>query len=645
MVRRGARLVAHGQAAAPTIVVTAALLLGFQAIRVFATHTFWVLGETSSREVLALVTLGGFAATVLAWPLVWGVGLGPARAWSLRLLAIGATIGQISTAPWVDLGAGLAGLVGLGWFIALLLPALGSPARIGLALALLIDVVVRVSFITVDAPFAHEPAAAAIVAVAVAIVAIAPRWAATWPASLPTFRNAWPLTGLGPGLAIFMLLSGNFGQINIALGGHPGTNAILTAAFTSVGLLGTWVVVSAPRTKTRLPFAISGLLLLVGFLLWDARTPLAGYGALIVATAIPVVLAGIIPDQGLDKRALASAMCVTVGLVFFVALLFVFYSFYGPAWVLRFAVAAVLATLLIARVFRASSKTLGMMKSTRPLLVPMASSLLILIPAIVVNVSGAMPDGDAKALPGSLTVITYNIRQGFGTEGRFDLEAVARTLEDHPADVVALQEVGRGWVISGAIDTLTWLSQRLDLPYAYGGNATGLWGNAVLSRLPLRSVNHHFKEPGRIPRGVLEVEIDVGDRTYTILNTHLDHEVDGDLTRELQVEAILNVWGGRTHTAVVGDLNALPNERPIQHLLAEGFRDPDVGGPPTFPDNHLHQLASPQDRDSYIATGDRIDYVLHTPDMVAAEVLRPFTGASDHEPVWVRLVSETTASR
>ena len=645
MVRRGSRLVAHGRNAAPTIVVTAALLLGFQSIRVFATHTFWVLGETSSREVLALVTLGGFATAVLAWPLVRSVGLGQARAWSLRMLAGGATIGQISTAPWVDLGAGLAGLVGLGWFIALLLPALGSPARIGLALALLIDIVVRVSFITVDAPFAHEPAAAAIVAVAVAIVALGPRWAATWPAGLPTLQNAWPLIGLGPGLAIFMLLSGNFGQINIALGDHPGPNAILTAAFTSLGLLGAWVVSSAPRTETRLALTTSGLLLLVGFVLWDTHTLAAGYGALIVAAALPVVLAGIIPDPGLAKRALASAMCVTVGLILFVALLFVFYSFYGPDWVLRFAVAAVLATLLIARVVRASTEAPGMMGGIRSLPVPLAGSLLILIPAIVVNTSAAIPSGDATAPPGELTVITYNIRQGFGTEGRFDLEAVARTLEDHPTDVVALQEVGRGWVISGAVDTLTWLSQRLDLPYTYGGNATDLWGNAVLSRLPLRSINHHFNEPGRIPRGVLEVEIDGGDRTYTILNTHLDHETDGDLTRERQVDAILNVWDGRSHTAVVGDLNALPNERPIQHLLAEGFKDPDVGGPPTFPHNQVHQLASPQHRDSYTPAGDRIDYVLHTPDMVAAEVRRPFTGASDHEPVWVRLVSETTASR
>ena len=78
------------------LVVTAALLLGFQAIRVFTTHTVWLIGETSSREVLAIVVLGGFAAAILAWPIARAVGVKAARLWSLRLLAAGAAIGQIS---------------------------------------------------------------------------------------------------------------------------------------------------------------------------------------------------------------------------------------------------------------------------------------------------------------------------------------------------------------------------------------------------------------------------------------------------------------------------------------------------------------------------------------------------------------------
>ena len=91
------------------LVVTAALLLGFQAIRVFTTHTVWLIGETSSREVLAIVVLGGFAAAILAWPIARAVGVKAARLWSLRLLAAGggywtdfrACLGSISEPAWL----------------------------------------------------------------------------------------------------------------------------------------------------------------------------------------------------------------------------------------------------------------------------------------------------------------------------------------------------------------------------------------------------------------------------------------------------------------------------------------------------------------------------------------------------------------
>ena len=73
-------------------------------------------------------------------------------------------------------------------------------------------------------------------------------------------------------------------------------------------------------------------------------------------------------------------------------------------------------------------------------------------------------------------------------------------------------------------------------------------------------------------------------------------------------------------------MNAEPDARSMQLLWQVGFLDPDAGGPPTFP-----------------ADGERIDYVLHTPDLAAVEVRRPITAASDHEPVWVQLTSHTLA--
>ncbi len=607
------------------VVVTAALVLGFQAIRVFTTHTVWLIGETSSREVLGFVVLGGFAAAILAWPLVRVIGAQAASLWSVRLLAAAAAVGQISAVPGIDFVAGLVGTIALGWFLALL-PSLGSAARISLALALAIDLTVRVSFITVDAPFAHHPAAAAVVAVVVAIVAVGAPRIARRVARLPAWRDAWSLIGIGPGLVVFMLLSGNLGQVIVGAELDFRGAGIALAVGAAVGVVWTWALIHAGPVLDRVLLGVAAVALIAGFVLLDAGTAAAGLGAAAVAAALPVMLAPMVPRLNGSDRVAPSVVSTTIGLLLLVMLLFVFYSFYGPDWVLW---AAVIATAVLGiGGFLKQSRAAEPEKLTglRGWRAPVVVAGLVLLPAAAVA-GVAAPPSTGSSGSDELSVVAYNIRQGFGVEGRFDLEAVAETLEENPADVIALQEVGRGWVISGAADTLTWLSQRLDLPHVYGAGAGDLWGNAILTRLPMRSTVHHFDNPGRIPRGAVEAEIDAPGQTYTVINAHLDHAVDGGPTREAQAQSLLEIWGGRSHTLLVGDMNAQADERSMQLLWQVGFLDPDAGGPPTFP-----------------ADGERIDYVLHTPDLAVVEVRRPITAASDHEPVWVKLSPHALAA-
>lgn len=605
------------------LTIAFALLLGLQAIRVFTTHTVWLIGETSSREVLAIVVLGGFAAAILAWPLVRIVGVQAATRWSLLLLAAGAAVGQISAVPGIDFAAGLAGTIALGWFLAML-PALGSAAPMALAVAMALDLTVRIGFITVDAPFAHHSAASAVVAVAVAIVALGAPAVARQATRLPAWRDAWPLIGLGPGLVVFLILSGNLGQVIVGADLDFRATGLALAAGAAAGIVWTSALIRVPPARERVLLGVAAVVLIAGFVLFDAGTA-AGLGAAAVGAALPVMLVPLVPRTDGSNRVAPSVVSMTIGLLLLVMLLFVFYSFYGPGWVMW---AAVIATVLLG--VGGALKRSPMVADERQARrrrwpAPIVVAGLVLLPAAAVAGTAAPPDTGHTDSDG-LRVVTYNIRQGFGAEGRFDLEAVARTLEDNPADVIALQEVGRGWVISGSADTLTWLSQRLDMPYVYGAGAGDLWGNAILTRLPIRSTVHHFDNPGRIPRGAVEAEIEAPGQTYTVINTHLDHAIDGGPTREAQTRTLLDIWGGQTHTVLAGDLNAEADERSM-HLLGQvGFLDPDAGGPPTFP-----------------ADGERIDYVLHTPDLASVEVRRPVTAASDHEPVWVKLTAHTLA--
>ncbi|MDE2904212.1 MAG: endonuclease/exonuclease/phosphatase family protein [Chloroflexota bacterium] len=339
-------------------------------------------------------------------------------------------------------------------------------------------------------------------------------------------------------------------------------------------------------------------------------------GLALVGLGLPVVVTALFPEDRKPRTSAWSVINVSVGGVLLVALLFIFYSFYAPAWVLPGAVGATAVLAL------GSSLSRHQVPGKR--LIPVWAPLLFLPPFIVGLVSGA-PSSDSApiATDATLNVVTYNIRQGFGSSGRFDLEAVAQEIESRPTDVVALQEVGRGWVISGAADTLAWLSLRLDMPAYYGANLGDLWGNAVLTRLPVFGVaNRHFNSEGRVPRGFQRIGIQTTGSPITVLHTHLDHEDDGDTVRASQVVRMLEDWGTTPRTILLGDLNAEPDSVAIRTLANAGFVDASPDGPLTYP------ASAPE---------DRIDYIFVTPDLTVKEAETRRSLASDHFPVWASL--------
>ena len=61
----------------------------------------------------------------------------------------------------------------------------------------------------------------------------------------------------------------------------------------------------------------------------------------------------------------------------------------------------------------------------------------------------------------NLTVMTYNIQEGFSSENDWSLETTARTIEAHDPDVVLLQEITRGWLVMSSVDEVRWLAERL----------------------------------------------------------------------------------------------------------------------------------------------------------------------------------------
>ena len=156
-------------------------------------------------------------------------------------------------------------------------------------------------------------------------------------------------------------------------------------------------------------------------------------------------------------------------------------------------------------------------------------AVVSLAPGVANALTHETPVPGEAAVDGQVRVLSYNIRQGFGLDDRFDLERVAMQIERHDPDVVALQEIGRGWVISGMVDQLQWLENRLGMRAYFEPNLADTWGNAFLVRIPVVGREHvRFDNPGRLPRGVQGITVATADGSLRILVTHLDSEDEGD---------------------------------------------------------------------------------------------------------------------
>jgi endonuclease/exonuclease/phosphatase family metal-dependent hydrolase len=237
--------------------------------------------------------------------------------------------------------------------------------------------------------------------------------------------------------------------------------------------------------------------------------------------------------------------------------------------------------------------------------------------------------------------MTYNVRSctAFGCGGA--VHRVAAAIAAAEPDVVALQEVEVGVGRSGFRDQTQELADRLGwqshFQPAMKGDGGGAFGNALMSRLPLRLeasglLPQLLVGVVREPRGVSWHAVSVGGAELQVLVTHLG------LTRRerlAQIEALLGpLWMGETRCApprlLCGDLNCRPGS-PEHRRLGETLVDaalvsPPAGGSATFPS--LRPLV-------------RLDHVLVSPDLRVHRTEVPrgreLRRASDHLPLIVDL--------
>ncbi|MEV0156465.1 endonuclease/exonuclease/phosphatase family protein [Micromonospora sp. NPDC050686] len=231
------------------------------------------------------------------------------------------------------------------------------------------------------------------------------------------------------------------------------------------------------------------------------------------------------------------------------------------------------------------------------------------------------------ATPSSLRVVAYNVRMGFGLNGRLDVDAVARTVSGTRPDVVLLSEVDRGWLLNGGHDTLALLAGRLRLPYVFAPAADPVWGDAVLSRYPVRSGRTRPLAAHGAPTGAqaLGVTLDLGGRDVAVVATHLQPPPGaGPVAQAREVADFALRYAAGRPLVLGGDLNTEPGDRAFAEFTRAGLVDALAAARPV--------PTSPADDPR-----SQIDHVFVTAGLTPGEVAAPRSTASDHLPVAVTL--------
>ncbi|MCW2759089.1 MAG: hypothetical protein JWO46_2835, partial [Nocardioidaceae bacterium] len=363
-------------------------------------------------------------------------------------------------------------------------------------------------------------------------------------------------------------------------------------------------------------------------------TPLGGWGSPVWAAppfvlglpAAFVLLSGAVRAELEPGVKRAGPRTVAAGAVGWVVLLFVYYAGYDLGYRADVVLVA-LAIMGAGMGMRAApDATVG------PWPRPARSTYVVAVLAVVVALVGPAvtlrplehpkPTADRGA---TLHVAAWNLRMGYGIDGRFAARAVARTLLREHVDVALVSEIDRGWLLNGGQDQLRILARLTGMHVAFGAAADPVWGDAILSREPLRDVDSHpFPSYGAVTGAeVLRARFDWHGSAVTVLSTHLQPGAAGTNDTVGQARRLARLMRREAELGPViagGDLNTAPGSRAWSALLGAGLTDALASVRPL--------LTSSADDPT-----EQIDHLFVSPELTTSRPRTLTSELSDHLPV------------
>lgn len=237
---------------------------------------------------------------------------------------------------------------------------------------------------------------------------------------------------------------------------------------------------------------------------------------------------------------------------------------------------------------------------------------------IIVAAWGLSPRPPAQPADARIVrVMTYNIQQGYNTDGVKDFAGQLAVLRAANADLIGLQETDTNRIAGGNADIVGYFARALRMYSAYGPSTVpGTFGIALLSRYPIEAVETFYMHSLGEQTATIAARVRVGERTFNVYVTHLGN--GGPL---VQQTAILDWVRGQSDVIMMGDFNFRPETEQYRLTTLE------------FADAWVAQTEA-----AIIEPGfnpeRRIDHIFVTPGTQVARTRYLLSPHSDHPALW-----------
>jgi endonuclease/exonuclease/phosphatase family metal-dependent hydrolase len=185
-----------------------------------------------------------------------------------------------------------------------------------------------------------------------------------------------------------------------------------------------------------------------------------------------------------------------------------------------------------------------------------------------------------------LTLASYNIHRCVGSDGQQDPARIRQVLRALDADIIALQEVEVSPLTADLLEYFCEASDWRPVPGFTLRRNGGDYGNAVLSRIPVRTSHHvDLSYRRREPRGAVHLELDHAGTQLHVVATHFGlHPFERRAQAESlasELDMITRSSAATSATVLMGDFNEwFLWGRTLRHLARRFLPSP---SPRTFP--------------------------------------------------------------